>query len=215
MPALATPSAAAAAFSDNVDDAGRIATANPLGTAMMRVFKICSATMSPAAVSAWTASTPKERARESCSNFTISCGTPAAIRAARAGVAAATTSTAGRDPLRPASPRLRSRRSLLVPRRVDAVHPEVDAELPARHAVIHRQVFDAGFHQYVLAQRRVAGVLTRRLVEDDVGRVGVHLRLACAGHRLLTAEQVLHRGGSHQRSRPQGVRRDALVAQLL
>ena len=32
MPALATPSAAAAAFSDNVDDAGRIATAKPLGT---------------------------------------------------------------------------------------------------------------------------------------------------------------------------------------
>src|SRR6201998_1440272 len=211
MPALATPSAAAAAFSDNVDDAGRTATANPLGTAMIRVFKICSATTSPAAVSAWTASTPKERARESCSNFTTSCGTPAAIRAARAGVAAATTSTAGRDPLRPASPRLRSRRSLLVPRRVDAVHPEVDAELPTRHAVVHRQVGNARIDQHVLAQQHVAGVLPGGLVEDDVGRVGVHLGLARPAHRLVTAEQVLYRGGGHQRARPQRVGRNARV----
>src|ERR1700744_2797044 len=104
----------------------------------------------PAVVSASTASTPNERSRESCSNFTSSCGTPAAMRAASAGVAA------------PAMLGLR------VPRRIDAIHPEVDAEFRTRDAVVHRQVFDPGLHQHVLAQQHVAGVLLRRLVEDDV-----------------------------------------------
>ena len=45
------------------------------------------------------------------------------------------------------------------------IHPEVHAELRARHAVIHRQVGDAGLQQHVLAQQpccrctRVAGLL--------------------------------------------------------
>src|SRR5277367_2108013 len=206
MPALVTPNAAAAAFSDNFDDAGSIATANPSGTAMIRVLKICPAAMLPSVVSAWTASTPNEccrGSRETLANFTTSCGTPAPIRAASAGVAAPATPIARRDPLRPASPRLRSRRGAGVPRRVDAVHPEVDAELSTRHTVVDRQVRDARVHQHVLAQQRVAGVLLGGLVEDDVGRVGVHLGLACATHRLFAAEQILHRGGGHHRARPQ------------
>jgi hypothetical protein len=38
MLALVIPKAAAAAFSDNFDDTGSIATQNPSGTAMIRVF---------------------------------------------------------------------------------------------------------------------------------------------------------------------------------
>src|SRR5208337_5358104 len=121
--------------------------------------------MPPALVSAWTASTPNERSRGSWSNLTTWCGTPALTSAAMPGVAAPATLGPG------------------VPRRVDAIHPEVDAELATRHAVIHRQVGDAGFHQHVLTQQRVAGVLPGGLVEDDVGRVGVHLGLAGPSHR--------------------------------
>ena len=45
---------------------------------------------------------------------------------------------------------------------------------------------------------RVARCTPAGLVEDEVGRVGVDLRLAGLAHRLVAAEQVLHRGGGHQ-----------------
>ena len=96
-----------------------------------------------------------------------------------------------------------------VSRRVRGVDPQVDAELGAGDAVVHRQVGDAGLQQYVLAQQAVAGVFAGRLVEDHVGGVGVHVGLAGAAHRLVAAEQVLHRGGGHHRARPQGVGGDA------
>src|SRR3974377_166301 len=162
MLALATPSAAAAAFSDSFDGLGTIANPSTGGSASTRGLNTCSGAKSPESDRLVITSKRK-----------TSSGTPALTNAAIPGVAAPATLGPG------------------VPRRVDAVHPEVDAELRPRHAVVHRQVGDAGFHQHVLAEQRVAGVLPGGLVEDDVGRVGVHLGLAGPPHRLVAAEEVL------------------------
>jgi hypothetical protein len=48
-----------------------------------------------------------------------------------------------------------------------------------------------------------------------VGGVGHDLRAPRAGHRGVAAEQVLDRRRRDQRARPEGVRRDAAVAELL
>ena len=102
-----------------------------------------------------------------------------------------------------------------VSRRVGGVDPQVDAEFGSGNTVVDRQVGDAGLEQHVLAQQGIAGVFAGRLVEDRVGGVGVDSGLAGPAHRLVAAEQVLHRGGGHQGARPQRVGGDALVAQLL
>src|SRR5271163_3646875 len=80
MLALAAPSAAAAAFSDNFDGTGTIATAGSSGSAMISVLNTCSGAMSPDC----------DRSPMT-SNWKISCGTPALTKAARAGVAAPAT----------------------------------------------------------------------------------------------------------------------------
>lgn len=106
--AFATPSAAAAAFSESRAVAGTIATATESGTAMISVLKICPGSMPAPSVSALTASAPNDCSRRS--KVRTSCGTTAFTSAAMPGVAALAGFFRWSWPLRPAPPRLRTRR---------------------------------------------------------------------------------------------------------
>ena len=64
--AFATPSAAAAAFSDSFDRTGSTATPSPLGSEMTSVLKTWSGSRPRYAASSVTASSPNESLRGSC-----------------------------------------------------------------------------------------------------------------------------------------------------
>ena len=96
----------------------------------------------------------------------------------------------------------------------NVVDEHVDLRLGARQVGVPVEVSDARRRQHVLAEKRVSAAVPARLGDHRIGRIGVQLGLARPGHRLLAAEQVLHRGGRDQRPRPQRVGGDAVLAEL-
>src|SRR5262245_37549358 len=65
-----------------------------------------------------------------------------------------------------------------------------------------------------IVDQEFAGELSRRLLEDAIGRFRHDLGLARHPHDAVAAEQVLDRGGCDGGARPQRVHRDTFLAQF-